>query len=952
MANKQTTNRRKLKKKKPVKPLPQGWLSTDDEEIERRKRRAEEDSFSIEALESEQGFFGTFQVSSSDSDRHYIVEINSLANLTNLCDCPDHQINGLGTCKHIEAVLLKLRKGKINKFREAGTQGSPRCEIYLDRPHNQVVLALPRTINRRSAAYKLLTPFFSAEGRLLADPGTALPALQRAIANAKPQLRQQLRFSRHLPAWLEQYRRDAEKQKAKQSFMRDLEQGKRTLDVVNVPLYDYQKEGLLHLAFTERALLADEMGLGKTVQAIAACELLRRLRGIERVLVVAPASLKTEWEEQIAKFTNLVSLVVQGPRANRLKLYRQPAFFYLCNYEQILVDGPEIQTLLAPDVIILDEAQRIKNWQTKTAAAVKRLSSRYAFVLTGTPLENRIDEVYSIAQFLDPRLFGPLFRFNRDFYELDGRGRPTGYKNLDELHRRLRSVMLRRRKEEVEGQLPGRTVNNYYVSMAPEQSRRYDDYSAEVAKLTMAASRRPLTKEEFDKLQRLLACMRMICDTPYILDPDCRECPKLNELENVLVDLLEDYETKILIFSEWTRMLELVIELLRAYDLDFALHTGAVTQQKRRVEINRFKNDPDCRLFLSSDSGSTGLNLQAASVVINLDLPWNPAKLEQRIGRAWRKHQTRAVRVINLVCENSIEHRMLRMLDRKQALADSVLDHGEMEYMEIPSGRQAFIERVEGLMGRPATSAAAHTHEPASSVADAEQQAPTTSPLERLKEDTLARLNDRLDQLHVFDHEGERTVMAVVDKVDETARDVVQHAVASQASDANMELLDRETFAVVQRLIQAGIIQFTEQGSQALHQSEAHTQQRDQQREHRLRATRKRLADADRQRNMAGVLAHGGFPVEALKPLHKAVEITLEALGYYLGEQNGTAVSLEYIETKLLPEQLLPQQATAVIARLRSEEGYSESQAQSLLADGEALLSHAGEALDRETLVS
>ena len=115
----------------------------------------------------------------------------------------------------------------------------------------------------------------------------------------------------------------------------------------------------------------------------------------------------------------------------------------MTNYEQILRDVREINEVLAPDVIILDEAQRIKNWNTKTAQAVKRLASPYAFVLTGTPLENRIDEIYSIIEFLDPHLFGPLFRFNREFYTLDERGRPMGYKNMAELRRRVRPVMLR-----------------------------------------------------------------------------------------------------------------------------------------------------------------------------------------------------------------------------------------------------------------------------------------------------------------------------------------------------------------------------------------------------------------------------------------------------------------------------------------------------------------------------
>ena len=179
---------------------------------------------------------------------------------------------------------------------------------------------------------------------------------------------------------------------------------------------------MLHLAFTERALLADEMGLGKTIQAIAACALLKRLGRAERVLVVTPASLKGEWEEQIRQFTDLPTRLVFGGLAARREAYDAGTFFTVVNYEQMIRDALEVNARFRPDVVVLDEAQRIKNWNTQTAQAVKRLKSRYAFILTGTPIENRIDELYSLMDFLEPRALGPLFRFNRDFYQFDERG--------------------------------------------------------------------------------------------------------------------------------------------------------------------------------------------------------------------------------------------------------------------------------------------------------------------------------------------------------------------------------------------------------------------------------------------------------------------------------------------------------------------------------------------------
>ncbi len=172
------------------------------------------------------------------------------------------------------------------------------------------------------------------------------------------------------------------------------------------PALPFQEAGVMHLAFGRRALLADDMGLGKTVQAIAASALLKELRGLQRVLIICPASLKHQWSREIGRFTSLPVKIVEGGLMNRRQLYGDPALFTILNYEIVRRDIKEIERL-RPDLIILDEAQRIKNWRTKTATTVKRLQSRYAFVLTGTPLENRLDELYSIFQFMDPRILGP-----------------------------------------------------------------------------------------------------------------------------------------------------------------------------------------------------------------------------------------------------------------------------------------------------------------------------------------------------------------------------------------------------------------------------------------------------------------------------------------------------------------------------------------------------------------
>jgi len=924
------------KKKKRMKnthrrPRPTGWLTSDADEIERRRLRGASESFQIEPQAGGDEFFGVYRIR-PDSGQTYHLEIRSLAEPINSCDCPDHRINGLGTCKHIEATLNRLQYRRKRAYQIAAATGSPYIEIFLDRRDVRVRIRWSEGGDRRSKIRVLLTPFFSDDNILAGEPLDTLPAMQRTIEAAHPAVRRRIRVSKELNTWLESLDRREQQIRCRQHFETEVAAGKADLDLVEHRLYPYQQEGMLHLAFTGRALLADEMGLGKTVQAVAACELLRRIQGVRRVLVISPASLKGEWEEQIAKFIDLPSRIIQGPRAKRLRQYEKPAFFNLASYEQIRLDVEEINATLVPDVIILDEAQRIKNWQTKTATSVKRLKSTYVFVLTGTPLENRIDEIYSIVQFLDPHIFGPLFRFNRDFYQLDERGHAVGYKNLDKLHEKLQPIMLRRRKEEVEGQLPGRTVNTYFVPMHKEQTLRYEEYEAKVARIAAIARSRPLKKEEMERLQQYLACMRMLCDTPYILDQDCRISPKLKELDNILQEIMEDGDHKIIIFSEWQRMLELVREQAEEMGLGYAWHTGQVPQPKRRDEIRRFKNDPECRLFLSTDSGSLGLNLQVADVVINLDMPWNPAKLEQRIARAWRKHQKRPVQVINLVSEHSIEHRMLSLLEQKRSLAEGVVDGKGKKEMSLPSGRAAFLERIDVLMA-----------------GEVKEQTPPTDPLARLRDDILSQWSNQLELMELHGEGEQQTLLVVADRLDNALQSALTRELQAQFPDQTpqLKLLDREVFATIQQLIEAGILNANQDTGRTLYRAPAVDGAKDDGESRRLTEARERLVQSEYKRRMANVLTEGGFSAEALAPMREAVETALHALTFWRGHNAETPPALGLIDSTLVRTNLLPTETLSLVARLRKDQSeWDKAQADNLLTQSDRLLSQVASVLE------
>ena len=829
-------------------PRLRGWISTDEDEVRRREWRGRTEIDAIRYLDDAEQLFGDYLVTSS-SGADYTVEIRSFARRQNSCDCRDHLTNGLGTCKHVEAVRSKLdpRGGRARRG-----EASDRIEVYVDRGGEGGLTVY---------APEPKPPLFDAVNRLCrgardGSPNACVALRDLARANAG-----QIRVSRQVEGWAAARYARKRRQRDREQFEAELRSGAATMNLLKHPLLPYQVAGALHLAFGERAMLADDMGLGKTVQAIAACALLAELRGVRRVLVVSPASLKEEWREQISRFSDFETTLVFGNPGERRRAYDRNAFFTLCNYEQVIADGPDLPNRLQPEVVILDEAQRIKNWRTKTAAAVKGLDSPYAFVLTGTPLENRIDDIYSIMQFLDPELLGPLFRFNRNFYQLDERGRAVGYRNLDELARRVSSVMLRRRKEDVDSELPARSVKTYFVPMTADQQSFYEDYERLVARLAALSSKRPLTREEFERLQRYLACMRMVCDTPAILGDGEFECPKLDEIRQLFPDLLARPGRKIIVFSEWVRMLALVREYAQEQNIEFAWHTGEVPQQRRRNEIRRFREDPDCRLFLSSESGGVGLNLQVADTVVNLDQPWNPARLEQRIARAWRKYQTQPVTVINLVSEDTIEHRMLGVIEQKRALADGVLDgRGGLTEIRLPGGRAAFMEQVNAVLQRDP--------------AQAREQADGGDPKDRLRQHFVDAFDEGLDRLLVA--EDGKSALAVVSPDSDVAGEEKRLAAAT---GLHVHIVDPESYETMRRLAAAGLIAWAGSGMTEIHSPPA---PEDISRQRASQASRL-LEQARRKLQAASLLFGGGFAEESRIPAIDAVTLGAGALAAVRG---------------------------------------------------------------------
>jgi superfamily II DNA or RNA helicase len=617
---------------------------------------------------------GTWRVASG-SGGVYLVDIPDGSGGSDACTCPDFIENDLGTCKHLEAVrrILCSQPRYVKAFR-----------------------ALPQTPNRPTLAVdpgdglslKLLGPWTKA---LLRRHGLHLePEQNRVEVREGRSLRTEngdVRILHAVPAALHRQRARAEGRARTEALQHALDTGQVQVDLLKHPLFPYQLDGVAHLLSAGRALLADDMGCGKTVQAIAACEVLRARGEAKRVVVVTMASLKHQWAAEIDRYAGARAVVVGGCGASRAEALASDAPYKVLSYELTWRELPRLQDLDA-DVLILDEAQRAKNFRTKTATTLRAIPSRFLFVLTGTPVENRLDDLYSLLQLVDPQVLGPLWRFNLDFHQQNPKGRILGCKNLGELRTRIAKVVLRRRKEEVLSQLPPLTEQTRYTALSAPQRDLEQSYRAEAARLAAIAERRPLSPKEQKHLQAALLKARQACNALELCDPRLGQAasPKLDEFEALVSEIAAQGASKILVFSEWKEMLKLAAARLDRLGIGWSLLTGDVPADKRPALLDHFRADAAHQVLLSSDAGGTGLNLQVASYVIHLDLPWNPAKLDQRTARAHRLGQTRGVSVTYLCSEEGIERGIEGTLAGKRAVRSAALDpESQVESVEAQS---------------------------------------------------------------------------------------------------------------------------------------------------------------------------------------------------------------------------------------------------------------------------
>ena len=657
-----------------------------------RKQFAESHPFRVEKLQNK-AVFSDYRVYNPETKLSYKIALRSNDNSANFCECNDFKTNGLGTCKHIEAVFYYIH----NKLKKGALLGKP-CEqpytsIYLDYRKNRKIRIRIGTENTRE--FKALAKkYFDAENSLK----------ESEYVNFNEIVRQGLAINENFKCYTDALDNVLEHRENKrrndlvhEKYGKHIENG--VFDsLVNAILFPYQKEGICFAASKGRCIIADDMGLGKTIQAIAATELLRKEIGISSVFIICPTSLKYQWKTEIAKFTGQTAWVIEGVYTKRQEQYRNDSFYKIISYNTAVNDIKEINTT-QPDLFILDEAQRIKNFKTKISQNIKRLKSTYTFVLTGTPLENKLEELYSIVQFVNPFALGPFWKYMSEYSIVDEVGKIKGYHDLNKIGEKLAGTMIRRRKKDVLLQLPERMDKVLYVPMTEEQAAIHNDCQESVNRLVIKWRRQGfLNEKDRQSLMIFLNMMRMACDSTYILDQKTRFDTKIGELMNILDEVFAEDQEKVVIFSQWERMTRLVAAELDQRKVKYQYLHGGVPGSDRGKLFEGFNNDAACKVFLSTDAGGVGLNLQVASMLINLDIPWNPAVLEQRIARIYRLGQKRNVSIINMVSAGTIEHKMLGVLSFKKGLAEGILDQGDNTIFLEDSKFKVLMNTVESLV--------------------------------------------------------------------------------------------------------------------------------------------------------------------------------------------------------------------------------------------------------------
>jgi len=443
---------------------------------------------------------------------------------------------------------------------------------------------------------------------------------------------------------------------------KDLEKIKNQKDIkikFKTPLFNYQKVGVAFMLKVKHCILGDEPGLGKTIQSITVCE----ENKAKKVLVLCPSSLKENWSEEVKLWTNKKSVIITGTPKQREKQWTSNKNYYIANYELLLRDLETIQKI-DWDYIIADEATRISNPKAKSSKAIKRIKAGTRIALTGTPINNKPDDLWNIADFIRPGELGSFWNFRDRYCILNHWGSVASYKNLNELRDKIKRIMIRRKKEDVLKDLPEKLYSDAFCSLNKAEQSYYNMIRDEITAEIMG------NKIKIENALVKMIRLKQLTSSLELLGGEGSS--KLETLKELLGDVVCN-GNKAVIFTQFAKMSKILARELAGYNP--LIISGEVPEKERQKIVHNFNEKDNNKIIIMTEAGAFGLNLQRANYVFHYDLSWSLSKMIQREDRTHRHGQKKNVTVYTLMARNTIDEYVRAVIYKKQKLSNFLLDN-------------------------------------------------------------------------------------------------------------------------------------------------------------------------------------------------------------------------------------------------------------------------------------
>lgn len=463
-------------------------------------------------------------------------------------------------------------------------------------------------------------------------------------------------------------------------------------------LKKYQLADVAYMVNNIETLNACSMGTGKTISCLYMGKLLNEQKVVNSILVVTPNSIKYQWEKEVQEcigtdYSNYMVINSDKKRYNQYKMMNNK-LWVIINYELLNKDIAYFKKHW--DMIILDEATRIKNSKVQVSKNIKSLNGTYKIALTGTPIENKVEELFSIFRFVSRHLLGSWEYFDQKYIKRGFFNEIKGYHNLDQLRERIGKYYIRHTMQEVLNDLPKLIKKDRYIELKGEQIKLYNNTVNNVTNIIK--DQKNLDETISNNVLAKVIYLREVCDSAELVDESKKDSAKIEEIKQILkdIDLKKD---KVVIFSQFVKMINIIeMSLKKEFkNIRCAKITGEVDSKQRQKVMNDL-NDGTIDVLLMSDCGAYGINAQVANYLIHVDVPWNPAVIQQRIGRVYRMGQKKVTIIFNLIIKNSIEERVMQVLNIKQDLFNSIFNGSDISEVKVKSSKQITYKELKDML--------------------------------------------------------------------------------------------------------------------------------------------------------------------------------------------------------------------------------------------------------------